>query len=606
MKLLLRLSALAALAALSLVAQAVRVDPNPVMTTAGAPGAGGTAPLLAVAGAKVAICNFPANGTPCTNYAATYTDATAATPCPSTSQVVLAGTSACVASADAQGNYGFWIVPGTYAYTITTPAGTSYGPYTLTLGITSGAVSYNPGATGSIARSTQARLQDIRTFKDFNCLGTGPPADDTACVQAAVNWATAVTAGRRLMCPEAASTYAISSTIVIQNVAGFALEGGGYGCTFLWTGASTTSPVFDLQDVANSTFKNFEVLASSANPAEEAFRIENGPGGTVSPTGNKFENVYIEGSNGYFTYGFRGYVGAGGDANVDFMYFDNVRVMNYAHSAWSIEGTQSDTWRMVNCQAVAANATGKYAVSGGTSSAQGGASVSNFTWDGGLVANNTIADFFLGQTSSPALAYDIRNVSSEGSSRFLSTIGPSGYAPITIDNVRFAANGLNSDGYALYIQLAGPVAIRNSHFGDDSGAWAKNVKMLWNPDTVNAMVSMVLEDVVFYTALTTASAIFRGVPPTAVLGSRAQSTNTVGFPLDYVNLSGNVQTNNATAGYLAPGTSTFAGLPSPAFNGMHVYCSNCDAPASQGATCTSASGMAGAQAVRVRGAWQCY
>lgn len=53
------------------------------------------------------------------------------------------------------------------------------------------------------------------------------------------------------------------------------------------------------------------------------------------------------------------------------------------------------------------------------------------------------------------------------------------------------------------------------------------------------------------------------------------------------------------------GDDTFANLGTPA-NGFEIYCTNCDTPATQGATCTSVGDTAGAWAKRVRGAWQCY
>jgi hypothetical protein len=54
---------------------------------------------------------------------------------------------------------------------------------------------------------------------------------------------------------------------------------------------------------------------------------------------------------------------------------------------------------------------------------------------------------------------------------------------------------------------------------------------------------------------------------------------------------------------------TYSGLRSlsPSL-GMQVYCSNCDAPMAAGSynACTSASGMAGAEAHYIRGTWQCF
>ena len=87
---------------------------------------------------QVAFCNFPNNAVPCTNKATTYTSVTLATPCSTSTQIVLVGSSSCVASPDAQQNWGVWVAAGNYSYTLTLPGGVNLGPYVLTLGTTAG------------------------------------------------------------------------------------------------------------------------------------------------------------------------------------------------------------------------------------------------------------------------------------------------------------------------------------------------------------------------------------------------------------------------------------------------------------------------------------
>lgn len=114
-----------------LCAQAVRVDPSPATTIAAtSPSSFVKPPILALPFANVSVCSYPANGVPCTNYATTYTSHAATTSCPTTSQIVLQGTTTCTSTTDAQGNFGVWIAPGTYAYTLSY-GGISYGPYAL-------------------------------------------------------------------------------------------------------------------------------------------------------------------------------------------------------------------------------------------------------------------------------------------------------------------------------------------------------------------------------------------------------------------------------------------------------------------------------------------
>lgn len=79
----------------------------------------------------ISWCAHPANAVPCTNKVTTYTTATLATACPLSAQIVLDGTTSCVASPDSQNNWGVWVGPGAYDYTIT--IGTNnYGPFYVT------------------------------------------------------------------------------------------------------------------------------------------------------------------------------------------------------------------------------------------------------------------------------------------------------------------------------------------------------------------------------------------------------------------------------------------------------------------------------------------
>lgn len=115
--------------------QIVRVDPNPVTMTVGQVPIGAKAPLLAVPGASILVC---ANAT-CATAATTYLDSTGSTPCPAGTPLTLASQKlpSCVARADQQGNFGFWIASGNYYYRITLPDGTVYAAYPFTAGASS-------------------------------------------------------------------------------------------------------------------------------------------------------------------------------------------------------------------------------------------------------------------------------------------------------------------------------------------------------------------------------------------------------------------------------------------------------------------------------------
>ena len=101
-------------------------------------------PIYSVPNATINFCNSPANGSPCTNKAVTYTDITLTTACPSSQQVVLSTTNNCVATTDSYGNWGVWVQAGTYTFTIQVPGGASIGPYTVTLASGGGGASILP------------------------------------------------------------------------------------------------------------------------------------------------------------------------------------------------------------------------------------------------------------------------------------------------------------------------------------------------------------------------------------------------------------------------------------------------------------------------------
>ncbi len=59
-------------------------------------------------------------------------------------------------------------------------------------------------------------------------------------------------------------------------------------------------------------------------------------------------------------------------------------------------------------------------------------------------------------------------------------------------------------------------------------------------------------------------------------------------------------------GTVGVGKVTFATLPSSPAAFDHIGCTDCDTPTVEGATCTSVGDKAGAEAIRLRGAWKCF
>jgi hypothetical protein len=137
-------TAFLALVAIPVFSQVFRVDPTPVMTTAGVPPNG--YPLLyAVPGASIKLCSDAA----CATVGRSYTNANGNVQCPVNAPVTWPGTSVCSAVSGPQGQFGFWLASGTYYYQVGMPNGTILGPYPVTPNLqiagVSGLVTSGPG-----------------------------------------------------------------------------------------------------------------------------------------------------------------------------------------------------------------------------------------------------------------------------------------------------------------------------------------------------------------------------------------------------------------------------------------------------------------------------
>lgn len=140
-----RLLFIALIFAASLSAQAIRFDSASYTTNAGCV-AGKLCPVLAIPGSSISVCIPPL----CASRATTYTSATAGSTCNTLAQLTPATGGACLATSDNQGNFGFWILPGSYNYYITLPSsagGTVYGPYPISIHGDSGGYTYDANYT---------------------------------------------------------------------------------------------------------------------------------------------------------------------------------------------------------------------------------------------------------------------------------------------------------------------------------------------------------------------------------------------------------------------------------------------------------------------------
>jgi hypothetical protein len=143
---------------------------------------GATNVLTIPSSSAIAFCTYPANGVPCTNKATTYTSITLATPCSTSTQITLVGSTTCVASPDAQGNWGVYVPAGNYAYTISV-GGANSGPYTLTLGTTAGTATKATNLVGPGAVTGNYTHGGTEAFTQIN--GPRVYASQFASLQAA-------------------------------------------------------------------------------------------------------------------------------------------------------------------------------------------------------------------------------------------------------------------------------------------------------------------------------------------------------------------------------------------------------------------------------------
>lgn len=287
---------------------------------------------------------------------------------------------------------------------------------------------------------------------------TGGICDARGLTSAVINAITLGKNGVTILGPPGIVT--VNGTIqiydAVNGIAGFKWIGcnGDLNFTatqFLWRG-NNTDPCFRIRGVRDSGFADFTIVSNPSFPLNIGVQLETATG--QSSTHRTFKSVYMNGtsSTGLQT-GFRwckgddATGGAGPDANNDGDYLDNVVIVNYTTSAFSIEHSQSKTHIFMNCSFN----SGGSGQSGVTTTVGNGGS---FRWYGGLGGLNSVADFNIGAPSDNIV---IEGANTESSGRFLQTISTSAQSPITIIGCRYAADNINADQKAILIQCPGPV-----------------------------------------------------------------------------------------------------------------------------------------------------
>lgn len=257
--------------ALPALGQGVRIDPLPVTTVSGQPLPGmGFPSVLSIPGATVSLCNYPANGTPCTNLATTYTSIALSSACPTNAQIVLNSTSTCVSTADGQGNFGFYVAAGSYAYEIVLPAGAgggTYGPYSVSAGGSgsgNGVTAIN-GFTGAFTFqgsgvSCSGGTPNVCSFSGGSGGGVLPGSIDFLAFYSTTT-ATSSDASLSVTSPTVSAT----DKLVWQGGNGINFSNQGQGGSFVIASTNTTQNNTPNQILLST---NSTALSSASNPSQ--------------------------------------------------------------------------------------------------------------------------------------------------------------------------------------------------------------------------------------------------------------------------------------------------------------------------------------------------
>ena len=183
----------------------VRVDPSNVMRTASNAPTMGNPALYAVAGSTIGLFTNALGTTP----AMAYTDVTGATACPINAPVTLPPSGLAQSTTGPQGQFGFWLVPGLYYYTVLTPDGQFFGPFPVEA----------IGTTSNWLTLSNMPFIDVRSY---GAKGDGV-TNDTAAFAAAFAAVGAVSGGSGLLGNGGAIVYVptgnyLATVVVPSNV----------------------------------------------------------------------------------------------------------------------------------------------------------------------------------------------------------------------------------------------------------------------------------------------------------------------------------------------------------------------------------------------------
>jgi hypothetical protein len=272
--------------------QGARYDGN-ITTSANSVPPGAQSTLYTVPYAKVTVCGYPANGSPCTNPVLIYSDVSLSTPYLITQPIV----------ADVHGKYGFWIAPGQYTYSVASSTGVGLGTFNLTIaGSGGGSATFpsNPGIVYSTNPSSARNgvLGDIVGLFTGPCTGTNVLQANGTCATIA-SGTTYLQAGSGVTITGSGtlgSPYIISAGSVTFNINSFT---GGQSVEF---GTAVVNPTFNATYSSSATSASITNTESISSPTNLTTPFTSGTvTGTFSHTTGATTTFTLTASNGTST-----------------------------------------------------------------------------------------------------------------------------------------------------------------------------------------------------------------------------------------------------------------------------------------------------------------
>jgi hypothetical protein len=157
---------------------------------------------------------------------------------------------------------------------------------------TAAGVRFTQTGTGAVQRTVESKLQDVVSVKDFGAVGDGV-ADDTAAIQAAIDYVSANPIGGILAFPD--GTYSLGGLLIASNIT---LDGGGCtlkakagtNCQMRLTGNSNIKICNFIFDCANLTLAGLPAQDTGAGACAIYNRTGLDPT-NVTVDGNQFINI---------------------------------------------------------------------------------------------------------------------------------------------------------------------------------------------------------------------------------------------------------------------------------------------------------------------------